>query len=354
MPKTPSAPSWRSCRTCSRSQGRSGARRASSTRSKTSRGCLARAIAIGVSWQASTPHRLPANGAVRYPVLMHHRSALMLTSLPGVVVTTTESERCFPRHWHGTYGLGVVDFGAQRSLSGRGTVEAFAGQVITHNPCEVHDGHPIGGGRRWRMFHIEQTAMLRLLGTQTVAGREWAAPVFDHPAIRAAVRRAFGALESAGFEGDIIHGATQAYLEEALLIAVGRVFQPQTLTDSLSRSEGRPPGALSRVMERLADQYASSPSLDELAALAGTSRYSLVRQFGRCYGLPPMAWLQQLRLERARAAIANGSPLAEVAMACGFSDQSHLTRLFTRQFGHTPGVLRNASRGTGRSRARTF
>ena len=66
---------------------------------------------------------------MRYAVIVLHRSALMTTSLPGVSVTTTDSERCFPRHWHGTYGIGLIDFGAQRSLSGRGTVEAFAGQV---------------------------------------------------------------------------------------------------------------------------------------------------------------------------------------------------------------------------------
>ena len=295
-----------------------------------------------------------AMGPMRYPASMLHRSALMTTSLPGVSVTTTDSERSFPRHWHGTYGIGLVDFGAQRSLSGRGTVEAFAGQVITHNPCEVHDGHPIGGARRWRMFHIEQTAIVRLLGMRAAAGLEWHAPVFTNPAIRAAVSRAFGALESARTEGVILDGTTEAFVEEALLIAVGRAFQPRTQTYPHSRAPGRFPGTLGRVMERLTDGYANALSLDELAALAGTSRYSLVRQFGRCYGLPPMAWLQQLRLERARSGIANGLKLAEVALACGFSDQSHLTRLFTRQFGHTPGAWRKASFGTGQSRARTF
>ena len=288
---------------------------------------------------------------MRYPVGMLHQSALMMTSLPGVFVTMTDSARCFPRHWHGTYGLGLVDFGAQRSLSGRGTVEAFAGQVITHNPCEVHDGCPIGGaGRRWRMFHLEQTAMARLLGMPTVTALEWHAPVFDNPAIQAAVRHAFDALEYAIPERFAIGGTTESLLEEALLIAVGRASQ----SESRSRAPGRSPGTLSRVMERLTDEYASAPSLDELAALAGTSRYTLVRQFGRCYGMPPMAWLQQLRLDRARAGIANGSKLAEVALACGFSDQSHLTRLFTRQFGHTPGAWRKATLGTGRSHAKSF
>ena len=108
------------------------------------------------------------------------------------------------------------------------------------------------------------------------------------------------------------------------------------------------------MIERLADDVEHAPTLDELAALSGTSRYTLVRQFGRRHGLPPMAWLMQLRLQRARDRIAAGWTLADTAVSCGFSDQSHLTRLFTRQFGHTPGCLAQSDRAPWHRRARTF
>ena len=61
-----------------------------------------------------------------------------------------------------------------------------------------------------------------------------------------------------------------------------------------------------------------------------------------------------LRLQRARDRIAAGWTLADTALSCGFSDQSHLTRLFTRQFGHTPGAWRKATEPHGSGRARTF
>ncbi|MCU0927237.1 MAG: AraC family ligand binding domain-containing protein, partial [Hydrogenophaga sp.] len=125
---------------------------------------------------------------------MSHRSAVAATPLPGVFVTLTDSARSFPRHWHGNYGLGVVDRGAQRSASGRGAVEAFAGQCLTHNPGEVHDGMPLGGtARRWRMFHIEPAALARLLGASSSGDLEWHAPVMDDPGLRAALERAFAA-----------------------------------------------------------------------------------------------------------------------------------------------------------------
>ena len=49
-------------------------------------------------------------------------------------------------------------------------------------------------------------------------------------------------------------------------------------------------------------------------------------------------WLLQRRAERARALIRDGLGLAAAAASSGFSDQSHMTRIFVRQFGFTPGA----------------
>ncbi len=288
---------------------------------------------------------------------LSHRSDVAATSLAGVFVTLTDSARSFPRHWHGTYGLGLVDRGAQRSASGRGAVEAFAGQCMTHNPGEVHDGAPIGGtARRWRMFHIEPAAMACLFGDARRSPLEWHAPVMDDATLRTGLGRAFAAsdaaqaAQAAGSAIDRVDTAPQAMLEEALLLAIGKAAE-------LARAPrpGRPDEPnLSLVIERLADDFEHAPTLDELASLAGTSRYTLVRQFGRRHGLPPMAWLLQLRLQRARDRIAAGCSLADTALFCGFSDQSHLTRLFTRQYGHTPGAWRKATATQAHGRAITF
>ena len=51
--------------------------------------------------------------------------------------------------------------------------------------------------------------------------------------------------------------------------------------------------------------------------------------------------------ERARGLIRHGAVLTQAALSCGFSDQSHMTRLFVRQFGFTPGAWQRAVR-TGR------
>ena len=80
------------------------------------------------------------------------------------------------------------------------------------------------------------------------------------------------------------------------------------------------------------------PSLDDLAKAAGLSPFHFLRSFARATGLTPHAFQVQARLHLARRLILAGHPLAAVASEAGFADQSHLTRLFTRSYGTSPGA----------------
>jgi AraC-like DNA-binding protein len=82
--------------------------------------------------------------------------------------------------------------------------------------------------------------------------------------------------------------------------------------------------------------------LHDLAAMAGVSLFHLIRCFQREVGMPPHAWLTQLRANRAREMLIAGESPASVAYLCGFCDQSHLTRTFRSMLGVTPG---NYARG---------
>lgn len=84
--------------------------------------------------------------------------------------------------------------------------------------------------------------------------------------------------------------------------------------------------------------------------MAGISKYQVLRRFQKAYGLPPHAWLLQQRAERARRLIRDGSGLALAATSAGFADQSHMTRVFVRQFGFTPGAWRRAAQAPGCNR----
>jgi AraC-like DNA-binding protein len=91
------------------------------------------------------------------------------------------------------------------------------------------------------------------------------------------------------------------------------------------------------VRHYLEAHYMDNPSLETLAQIAGLSPFHFVRVFRQATGLPPHTYLTQLRINRAKAQLQAGDPIADVAAATGFSDQSHLTRRFKRIVGVTPG-----------------
>ena len=90
--------------------------------------------------------------------------------------------------------------------------------------------------------------------------------------------------------------------------------------------------------------------LETLASKVGLSRFQALRAFKRRYGLPPHAYQLCLRVARARSMLNAGAAPADVAVRCGFVDQSHLNRHFKRHLGVTPMQYANASNASkGRS-----
>ena len=95
--------------------------------------------------------------------------------------------------------------------------------------------------------------------------------------------------------------------------------------------------ALRRTQEYLVDNLAEHTALDELAVVAGTSKFGLIRLFQRYVGMPPYAYQIGLRVERARRLLAAGVAPAQAGAMVGFYDQSHFHRHFRRRCGMTPG-----------------
>jgi AraC-like DNA-binding protein len=74
-----------------------------------------------------------------------------------------------------------------------------------------------------------------------------------------------------------------------------------------------------------------------LARQAALSPYYFLHVFRAEVGMPPYAYLETVRIRHAQRLIKAGKPLAEVALEVGFSSQSHMTRLFKKIIGTTPG-----------------
>ena len=110
-------------------------------------------------------------------------------------------------------------------------------------------------------------------------------------------------------------------------------------------------GRLSLTQERRAKEFLAARldgdvSLAEIAKLCGQSRGYFIGAFARTTGLTPYRWLQVQRLQKASSLLLESSlSVAEIALICGFADQSHMTRHFTRHFGNSPAAWRRAHKG---------
>lgn len=254
--------------------------------------------------------------------------SMLRCAIAGVEAVVARTRHHFPRHTHTQFGIGVIDGGAQRSSSGRGMVEAGPGDTITVNPGEVHDGMPIGDAdRSWRMLYFEPPLIAAAIGDVSEGGAD--AFEFSRPAMtdtRAA--RTFDRLfeVATGSAG----GSADLRSEELLLLLLAGLLD--------KRREQPVPDAVGRALRMIDDAPAMSLSLSDLAHESGLSRFQVVRAFARTTGLTPHAYLMQRRIDLARRLIAEGTPLAEAAAASGFADQSHMTRLFVRTFGVSPGA----------------
>ncbi|MBR0874140.1 helix-turn-helix transcriptional regulator [Bradyrhizobium tropiciagri] len=115
---------------------------------------------------------------------------------------------------------------------------------------------------------------------------------------------------------------------------------------------GLAPWQVKRACERLASDLGGTLSLQQIAAELGLSVSHFSRAFRISTGLPPHRWLLQQRIAAAKQLLkVRDLPLAEIAIAAGFANQGHFTRVFSGMVGVSPGVWRREAWGKGDSEA---
>jgi AraC family transcriptional regulator len=144
-----------------------------------------------------------------------------------------------------------------------------------------------------------------------------------------------------------VHTTERLYTEhlaQALAVRMlffGREAQPPS---NNGRTYGLPKHVLRRVTERMRS-FDSDLSLRALAKESGYSRVHFVRMFKAATGSSPHNYLLHLKVERVRELLKNPSmSLIDIALDCGFSSHSHMSRLFHKLVGVTPSDYRRGLR----------
>ncbi|NJB66652.1 AraC-like DNA-binding protein [Desulfobaculum xiamenense] len=238
-------------------------------------------------------------------------------------------------HVHDEYVLGVVEWGVQRFLHRDDTRFASAGTLYTINPGDVHAGRAeMESGYAYRAAYVSADFLREAFAGHPLADAPllFAAPDVRDLELAGRFDRALTLLEAPG--SDLLAA------QSAFILTLRDLFARHAraaAADGLIRGGAAQAG---RLVEYLRTHAAEGVSLDDLAAVAGLSKYHALRVFKAATGLSPHAYLVQRRVELARRAMEDGATPAEAALASGFADQSHMTRRFKAMHGVTPGAYR--------------
>jgi AraC-like DNA-binding protein len=239
-------------------------------------------------------------------------------------------------HWHDSYLVGVTEQGVQRFNCRRTRHDSTPGKIFLIEPGEIHDGEaPDTAGFTYRMLYLDPHWLERELaslfeGAPANHALSFAETLTQDPRLAHAALFAFSAL----------HGQELRIVRQSALDGLLERLTEHTQWRQRQASDPRLPLVAKRARDYLHAHCYRDLGMDELAVACGVDRFRLTRAFKVAFGLPPHAYLVQLRLARARRLLASGAWPADVASDLGFADQSHLGRWFLRAYGMTPAAYR--------------
>jgi AraC-like DNA-binding protein len=232
--------------------------------------------------------------------------------------------RGFSLHRHDTYAIGITLSGVQ-TFWYRGTQRyCLPQQCHILHPDEIHDGSPATeSGFRYRIAYLDPSLIQKALGGKPLPFV--ADPVVDlTPAQQGLLWRIW---EMNDEIDDLGQAEITVDVADALEMASAAYMRSQRTL---------PIKSLQRVRDTIAAAPASPRTAQDLERLTGLDRWTLARDFRAAFGTSPSRFRTMRQLDQVRRLVKSDVPLAEAALEAGFSDQSHMSRMFKRAFGLTP------------------
>ncbi|MCK2219437.1 AraC family transcriptional regulator [Actinomadura sp. ATCC 31491] len=242
----------------------------------------------------------------------------------------------FGTHRHDTYAVGVTLSGVQTFRYRGERRHCLPGEWHVLHPDEPHDGAAgTDEGFGYRILYVDPHLVREALGGGPLpfVADPIVRPSGMHPSLLECLRRMDEPLEEL------------ARLEVALLVAAA--LRRHSGVTAVPARGPLASAALARARELIAADPAVRRTVAELERVSGLDRWTLARQFRAAFGTSPTRFRTMRQLDLVRDALRRGTPLPEAALGAGFADQSHMTRMFRRAYGLTPGRWLAAQAGTG-------
>lgn len=238
----------------------------------------------------------------------------------------------FPNHFHEHYVIGFVEDG-ERVLSCRNKEYSIEkGNVLLFNPGDNHACVQSGDGALdYRGVNISKMVMLDL--AEEVTGKRELPGFSQNVIFDEEITCYLRTLHEM-----VMSGSTGFGKEESLLFLISALIQNYSQPFESCVPECRE--EIEKACAFMKEHYSERIYLDQICRCAGLSKSTLLRAFTKSKGVTPYRYLENIRINEAKALLGKGVQPIEAAMRTGFSDQSHFTNYFSSFIGLAPGVYR--------------
>lgn len=237
--------------------------------------------------------------------------------------------RAFSPHWHEEYAIGLITGGVEQFEYRGATHRAGPGEMVLMDAGEIHTGESWDErGFAFRMLYVpESTFREAAAGSWRASGTlSFRKTVISDDSLRRTLSKLH----------DMLDIRTSALERESLFLSAAAKILERAGSWKNSIADIPAPVSVRLARDYLRDHLFADISLDQLASVSGLSKFHLLRQFRAAFGLPPHSYQLQQRIIRAKSLLRMLAPV-EVAVTCGFADQSHFHRVFRSLVGTTPG-----------------
>ncbi len=241
----------------------------------------------------------------------------------------------FAPHTHDGYAIGVVEYGALSFQYHDPSDVVPTGNIMIIHPEEVHTGKCIGShGCNYRMIYVKPQILRKAFSQLHKKNDRY--PFFRNqnitdPVLAAKILQTHRAFESSALN-DLEKESIILMLSTEL---VARHASPKSFAKPVKAEKV----VVKKARRYLEDRRKENVSLKELASQVNISPFHLNRVFKAETGLPPYAYLTQIRIQEAMRLLRNGKSITDVALQTGFCDQSQFTKRFKQLVGTTPGLF---------------
>lgn len=261
-------------------------------------------------------------------------------------VTKNTPDYCMPFHWHAEYEIVVVRKGKMELAVNDVTYALSEGDVLFITDGCLHGGSPVGDNCVYDCVVFGGEVLSRVTSAPEIKsilchGRSVKTymSASEYPKISVSAKRLADLLAMSDGTAKELIGLG------ALLEFFGYVISSECCTDGFGETN-RHIQKLKNVLAYMEENYSEKITLDALASSAGLTPKYLCRAFFSLTGKTPMSYLNEYRIDCA-AEILRGTDktMLDIAVSCGFSDQSYFVKWFKRLKGMTP---REYRRGNGK------